>query len=113
MKTVLLLVCSNLFMCAAWYGHLKYPNAPIVKVILIAWGIAFFEYCFQVPANRMGYGRFSAYELRIMQEVISLTVFSGFVLWWLKETPKWNHIAAFGLLIAAVALTFYKAPASH
>jgi uncharacterized protein (DUF486 family) len=113
MKTVLLLIGSNLFMCAAWYGHLRFPHAVMWKVILAAWGVAFFEYCLQVPANRMGYARFSAYELRIIQEVISLVVFSGFVLVWLKELPRWNHLAAFALIIIAVALTFYKPLQGH
>ena len=76
MKTVLLLICSNIFMTIAWYGHLKYRKAPLITVIVISWLIAFAEYCFQVPANRIGYGEFSAFQLKVIQEVVTLTVFS-------------------------------------
>ena len=76
------------------------------KVVLISWGIAFFEYCLMVPANRLGYGRFSAFELKIIQEVITLTVFVGFALLWLREVPRWNHLAAFALILAAVWVAF-------
>src|ERR1700756_1669201 len=78
MKTILLLICSNIFMTIAWYGHLKYRNAPLFAVIVTSWLIAFFEYCFQVPANRIGYGEFTAYQLKIIQEVITLCVFVAF-----------------------------------
>jgi hypothetical protein len=78
MKTVLLLICSNVFMTIAWYGHLKYKKAPLIAVIVVSWLIAFFEYCFQVPANRIGYGEFTAFQLKIIQEVITLCVFVAF-----------------------------------
>lgn len=109
MRTIALLVLSNLFMTAAWYGHLRFKDSPLWIVILASWGIAFFEYCLQVPANRWGYGTFSAYELKIIQEVITLLVFSGFALVWLGERPAWNHIAAFACIIGAVAFAFVPA----
>lgn len=108
MPTILLLLLSNVFMTFAWYGHLKFKGAPLWIAILASWGIAFFEYCLQVPANRMGYGRYSAYELKLMQEVITLVVFVGFSVLWLGEPPRWNHLGAFVLVLAAVALGFYK-----
>lgn len=106
-------------MTLAWYGHLKFKDLAIFRhtsiwmVILISWGLAFFEYCLQVPANRIGYqqngGPFQLMELKIIQEVISLTVFTLFVLLFFKsETIKWNHIAAFACLILAVYFVFYK-----
>jgi hypothetical protein len=106
MRTILLLVASNVFMTAAWYGHLRFTGVALWKVILASWGIAFFEYCLQVPANRLGYGQFSAYQLKIIQEVITLIVFMGFSAAWLKETPAWNHLLAFALIVAAVVLAF-------
>ena len=111
MKTVLLLVVSNLFMTLAWYGHLKFmPGArwPLVAVILASWGVAFFEYCFQVPANRIGYQTFSATQLKIIQEAISLGVFCLFAAAVLGERLRWNHILAFVLVLAAVWLAFLK-----
>jgi uncharacterized protein (DUF486 family) len=113
MATIVLLVLSNLFMTFAWYGHLKYTDAPLLKVVLVSWGIAFFEYCLMVPANRMGYLRFSGYELKIIQEVITLTIFVGFALLYLREAPRWNHLAAFVFIFLAVccaALPTRKAP---
>lgn len=107
MTTVVLLFASNLFMTAAWYGHLKYKHVNIWRVILISWGIAFVEYCLQVPANRWGHGQFSASQLKIMQEVISLTVFAGFAIFYLGEIPRWNHLVAFMLIVAAVAFAFW------
>ncbi len=106
MSTILLLLASNLFMTAAWYGHLRFKNVPLWQAILVSWGIALVEYCLQVPANRLGYGRFSAFELKIIQEVLTLVVFSGFAILWLGETPRWNHLAAFVLILAAVAVAF-------
>jgi len=106
MTTIVLLVLSNVFMTAAWYGHLKYRDVALWKVILVSWGIAFFEYCLQVPANRMGYGRFSGYQLKIIQEAITLVVFVGFAIVWLGEPPRWNFVAAFALILVAVALAF-------
>ncbi len=106
MRTVLLLLASNVFMTAAWYGHLRYRDVALWKVILISWGIAFFEYCLQVPANRIGYGTFTAYQLKIMQEAITLVVFIGFSALWLREPPTWNYLVAFVLILAAVGFAF-------
>ena len=106
MRTILLLIGSNLFMTAAWYGHLKYRGVALWKVILISWGIAFFEYCLQVPANRLGYGQFSAFQLKIMQEVITLAVFLGFATLWLGERLRWNYGVAMALILAAVYFAF-------
>lgn len=117
--TVLLLVVSNIFMTFAWYGHLKmkeyswFASLPLIGVILISWGIAFFEYCFQVPANRLGFhengGPFSLMQLKIIQEVITLVVFVLFsTLAFKTETFKWNHLLAFAFLVAAVYLVFKK-----
>jgi uncharacterized protein (DUF486 family) len=106
MRTVALLVVSNLFMTTAWYGHLRYKNVAMWTVILASWGIAFFEYCLQVPANRWGHGQFSAYQLKIMQEIITLVIFVGFSAVWLGEAPRWNHLVAFVLILAAVGFTF-------
>ena len=115
MKTVLLLVVSNVFMTLAWYGHLKFlggPKWPMAAVIFISWGIAFFEYCFQVPANRIGYQTFSATQLKIMQEVISLAVFCVFAAFVLGEKLRWNHFAALLLLVGAVWLAFLRPPSA-
>src|SRR5689334_15257851 len=106
MKTIILLFGSNLFMTFAWYGHLKFRHVGLWKVILVSWGIAFFEYCLQVPANRWGYGQFSAFQLKIIQEVITLGVFLGFAVLYLHEPPRWNHLVAFGLVLAAVWFGF-------
>lgn len=105
---ILLLVGSNVFMTAAWYGHLKFKDQPIAlwKIIFASWGIAFFEYCLMVPANRWGSQIYSATELKIIQEVITLVVFSGFAVWYLGEQIRWNHLAAFVCILAAVAFTF-------
>jgi len=103
---VSLLLCSNVFMTFAWYGHLKFKNSPLWLVILASWGIAFFEYVLQVPANRWGNAVYSATELKIIQEVITLCVFSGFALLYLGERLRWNHAAAFLCIVAAVAFTF-------
>ena len=104
--TVLMLTVSNIFMTFAWYGHLKYKAAPLWLAILASWGIAFFEYMVMVPANRWGSGVFSTTELKIIQEVVTLTVFSGFVIYFMGEKLRWNHIAAFACILAAVAFTF-------
>lgn len=93
-------------MTAAWYGHLKYRNIALWKVVLISWGIAFFEYCLQVPANRLGYGQFSAFQLKIIQEVITLLVFIGFAMLWLGERIRWNYGVALALILAAVYFAF-------
>jgi uncharacterized protein (DUF486 family) len=100
-----LLICSNIFMTLAWYGHLKWFKghaAPILLIILLSWGLAFFEYCFQVPANRIGYTHLSATQLKVIQEVISISVFIIFAVKILGEPMKWNHWVAFGLIAVAV-----------
>lgn len=109
MPTILLLLASNVFMTAAWYGHLRFKNVPLWQAVLASWGIAGIEYALQVPANRMGYGRFSAFELKMIQEVITLVVFVGFAALWLGERPRWNHLVAFGLLLGAVYFAFLPA----
>lgn len=107
-KTILLLTASNLFMTVAWYGHLKHKDKVLWLVILASWGIAFFEYCLQVPANRIGSGYFTVTQLKVMQEVITLSVFTGFSVLYFKETFKWNHLAGFLCLVAAVFFIFKK-----
>lgn len=106
MQTIILLLLSNIFMTFAWYGHLKYKHAPLWTVILISWGIAFFEYCLMVPANRLGYGKFSAAELKTLQEVITLSVFAVFSVFYLGEPLKWNVVVGFAMIIAAVWVIF-------
>lgn len=106
MRTVFLLLASNLFMTVAWYGHLRFKSVALWKVILISWFIAFFEYCLQVPANRLGHGQFSAPQLKIIQEVLTLVVFIAFSIWYLGEKPQWNHWVAFVLVIIAVGFAF-------
>ncbi len=103
---ILLLTCSNVFMTFAWYGHLKFKSTSLWIVILASWGIAFFEYVLMVPANRWGSAVYTATELKIIQEVITLTVFSGFAMVYLGERLRWNHLAAFVCILAAVAFTF-------
>jgi uncharacterized protein (DUF486 family) len=103
---IVLLAFSNVFMTVAWYGHLKFKNQPLLLVILVSWGIAFFEYVLQVPANRWGHTFYSAAQLKIMQEVITLIVFIVFAAIYLRERIQWNHLAAFACIIAAVAFTF-------
>ncbi|SEA15886.1 DMT family protein [Rubrimonas cliftonensis] len=105
---VALLVGSNVFMTFAWYGHLKFKAAPLYVVVLASWGIAFFEYCLQVPANRMGHGHFSAAELKTIQEVVTLLVFAGFSVWWLGEPLRWNHAVGFALIAGGAAFVFYR-----
>lgn len=108
MRTVLLLLVSNVFMTIAWYGHLKYKTSPLWIVILVSWGIAFVEYCFQVPANRLGHGQFSAAQLKTIQEVVSLVVFAGFSVTYLREPFRWNYVVGFGFLVAAAFFLFKK-----
>ncbi len=108
MATVALLTVSNIFMTFAWYGHLRYKNATLWKVVLISWTIAFFEYCFQVPANRIGHAKFSAAQLKTIQEVITLVVFAGFSVLYLKEDLKWNYLVGFICIMAAVFFVFHK-----
>jgi hypothetical protein len=108
MTTIVLLTLSNIFMTFAWYGHLKYRHAPLFKVIVISWLIAFAEYCFQVPANRIGSYEFSVAQLKTIQEVITLTVFSIFSVLYLREPLKWNYYLGFALMVCAVAVIFKK-----
>jgi len=112
MTTILLLVLSNCFMTFAWYGHLKYGHGwPLWKVVLVSWTIALFEYCLAVPANRLGYGTYSGFQLKIIQEVITLGVFVAFAVTFLKERVAWNHLAAFACLGLAAFFAFaFKAP---
>ena len=105
---IILLTISNVFMTFAWYGHLKYKSTALWIVILVSWGIAFFEYCFQVPANRIGHQVYDAAQLKTMQEVITLIVFSVFSVTYLKEGLKWNYIVGFLLVILAVFFVFKK-----
>ena len=106
MRTIALLTVSNIFMTIAWYGHLKYRDVALYKVILISWLIAFLEYCFQVPANRIGSYEFTAAQLKTIQEVITLTVFAVFSVVYLKQPLRWNYVAGFALIVAAVAVIF-------
>lgn len=106
---ILLLVVSNVFMTFAWYGHLKVDSRPLWAIVLISWGIAFFEYWFAVPANRIGHQVYSAAELKTMQEVITLVVFAAFSVMWLGEKLTWNHAVGFAL-IAAGAFFVFRAP---
>jgi uncharacterized protein (DUF486 family) len=106
--TIGLLLVSNIFMTFAWYGHLKFKAAPLLIVILLSWGLALFEYCFQVPANRMGHGYFSAAELKTIQEVITLSAFAVFSIWYLGEPLHWNHAAGFTLIGAGAFFIFHQ-----
>jgi uncharacterized protein len=108
MQTVLLLTVSNIFMTFAWYGHLKYKDSPLWIVILVSWGIAFFEYCLQVPANRIGHYEFTAAQLKTIQEVITLVVFCIFSVLYLKEPLKWNYVVGFSMMVGAVFIIFYE-----
>jgi uncharacterized protein len=108
MKTIILLTISNIFMTIAWYGHLKFKNSALWKAILVSWSIAFVEYCFQVPANRIGHGQFTAAQLKTIQEVITLVVFSVFSVIYLKESLKWNYIVGFLMMMGAVFFIFKK-----
>jgi uncharacterized protein (DUF486 family) len=107
MIPLLLLVCSNLFMTIAWYGHLKFPDARLAIVILASWGIALVEYCFAVPANRIGYAQgFSGGQLKIMQECVTLFVFAIFAIVVLKEPLGWRYLGAFACIVGAAAFMF-------
>ena len=106
--TILLLLASNIFMTFAWYGHLKFKTSPLYLVILISWGIAFFEYCLQVPANRFGSNYFSAAELKTIQEIITLVVFAVFSVFYLNEKLAWNHLVGFSLIVLAAFFIFKK-----
>ncbi|MEO5650776.1 MAG: DMT family protein [Ginsengibacter sp.] len=117
--TIVLLIFSNTFMTLAWYGHLKMKEmnklvgVSLFTIILLSWGVAFFEYLLQVPANRIGFnengGPFTLWQLKVIQEVITLTIFTGFMLFFFKDQPlRWNHLIGFGLLILAVFFLFKK-----
>src|SRR6202166_4039327 len=108
MTTILLLTLSNIFMTFAWYGHLKYRHAPLFKVIVVSWMIAFAEYCFQVPANRIGSYQFSTAQLKTIQEVITLVAFSVFSVTYLRESFRWNYLVAFAFMVGAVFFMFYE-----
>ena len=110
MRTVLLLLLSNTFMTIAWYGHLKYKSTSLILVIFVSWMIALPEYAFQVPANRLGYGQFTATQLKIIQEVISVTVFIIFGYFYFQESPTWRTGLAFLLIIGAVILALSDSP---
>jgi uncharacterized protein len=107
MLTIVLLFISNVFMTFAWYGHLKHKTAPLITTILISWLIALPEYCFQVPANRWGHGVWSAAQLKVIQEVITLVVFALFSILYLREPLKWNYLVGFILILAAVFFVFH------
>ncbi len=106
MQTIILLTISNIFMTIAWYGHLKYKHTSVFKVIVISWLIAFLEYCFQVPANRIGHYQFSAAQLKTIQEVITLVIFCVFSVVYLKEELKWNYLVGFSMIIGATFFIF-------
>lgn len=105
---ILLLFGSNVFMTFAWYGQLKFPNAVLWQVVLVSWGIAFFEYCLAVPANRIGHQVYSAAQLKTLQEIITLLVFAVFSVTYLGESLKWNHMVAFMFLCGAAFFSFHK-----
>ena len=106
MKTIILLIVSNIFMTIAWYGHLKYRDKPLVWVILISWSVALFEYTFQVPANRIGAQTFSLMQLKIMQECITLVVFTVIAYFLFDQTVKWNNLVSYVLIAGAVYFSF-------
>lgn len=106
--SILLLLASNIFMTFAWYGHLKYKSSPLALAILASWGIAFFEYVLMVPANRMGSQVYTVVQLKTIQEILTLVVFAGFSVWYLGQPLKWNHYAAFALIVCAAFLMFYE-----
>ena len=106
LKTVVLLIISNVFMTLAWYGHLKYKSKPLVLMILASWSIALFEYIFQVPANRIGAQRFTVTQLKIMQECITLVVFTVVAYFLFGQSIRWNHVVSYLLLVGAVFFTF-------
>jgi uncharacterized protein (DUF486 family) len=112
MSTIFLLTLSNVFMTFAWYGHLKYGHDwPLWKAILVSWGIALIEYCLAVPANRLGFSHFSGFQLKIIQEVITISIFIVFAILFLKEKLAWNYLVAFAFLGVAAYFAFaFKAP---
>jgi uncharacterized protein (DUF486 family) len=108
MRTILLLMISNIFMTIAWYGHLRFRSEALWKVIVVSWGIAFFEYCFQVPANRIGSYEFTPAQLKTIQEIITLSIFPVFSLLYLGERLKWNTGVGFVLIVGAAFFIFHK-----
>lgn len=109
MRTIILLVLSNIFMTIAWYGHLKHQGMPLWKAIVVSWGIAFFEYCLMVPANRWGFSNgFNGFQLKMAQEVITLVVFTIFAVIYLKEPFHWRYLVSFAFLLGAVYFMFKK-----
>jgi uncharacterized protein (DUF486 family) len=108
MTTIVLLAISNIFMTIAWYGHLKFKQFPLWEVIMVSWCIAFVEYCFQVPANRIGHYQYSAAQLKTIQEVLSLVIFAIFSVVYLKEQFKWNYLVGFAMMLGAVFFIFKK-----
>jgi len=108
MRTILLLMISNIFMTVAWYGHLRFRSEALWKVIVVSWGIAFFEYCFQVPANRFGSYEFTPAQLKTIQEIITLSIFPVFSILYLHDRFKWNYGAGFVLIVAAAFFIFHK-----
>ncbi len=110
MWTVILLTASNVFMTFAWYGHLRFPKTDLWKAVLVSWGIAFLEYCLMVPANRVGQEgyKYSGAQLKTIQEVITLTVFVVFSIFYLKQGIRWNHLAGFALMVLAAFLIFWN-----
>ena len=108
MRTILLLTISNIFMTFAWYGHLRFRSEALWKVILASWGIAFFEYCCQVPANRIGSYEFTPAQLKTIQEIITLSIFPVFSVFYLGDRFKWNYGAGFALIVAAAFFIFHK-----
>ena len=104
---ILMLICSNVFMTTAWYGHLRFKEVPLAGVILASWGIAFIEYCFAVPANRWGSAVYNAAQLKTIQEVITLVVFAGFSVLYLKQPLGWNHAIGFALIAAGAFFVFH------
>ncbi|MFN8251240.1 MAG: DMT family protein [Ferruginibacter sp.] len=109
LRTIFLLIASNIFMTFAWYGHLKDTGMPLWKAVAISWGIAFFEYCLMVPANRLGYtSGLNSFQLKITQEVITLVVFAVFAIFWLKEPFHWKYLVSFAFIMGAVYFAFMK-----
>jgi uncharacterized protein (DUF486 family) len=105
---IVLLILSNVFMTFAWYGHLRFTDRPLFLVVLVSWGIAFFEYCLQVPANRIGYRAYDAAQLKTMQEIITLVVFAVFSALYLDAPLRWNHCVGFALIALAAFFIFYR-----
>lgn len=108
LRTIAMLFASNVFMTFAWYGHLKFKESPLWIAIAVSWGLAFFEYCLQVPANRWGHSELSAAQLKTIQEIITLVVFAGFSVMYLGESLRWNHAVGFFFLVVAAFFIFKK-----